>query len=131
MHELGITQNIMEIVQDEAGRAGLDRVTCVKLRVGRLTAIVPDAMDFCFGILKKGTIAEEATLVITEVPLRASCTDCGEDFTVEAFSMVCPRCGGRSLTILSGRELEIESIEGEQEDESDGDQSPAKNPEGQ
>ena len=46
MHELGITQNIMEIVEDEAGRAGLDRVTCVKLRIGRLTAIVPEALDF-------------------------------------------------------------------------------------
>ena len=75
MHELGITRNIVSIV---AERAAGRRVTKVVVEIGKLSAILPDAVEFCFDVCAKSTPLEGATLEIVEVMADASCRDCGE-----------------------------------------------------
>ena len=107
MHELAITQSVVDTVADRAaGRP----VRSVRLRVGALTAVVPEAMRFCFDLLVEGTPAEGARLDIEQPPGEAHCRSCGTDFHVPDHLLLC-RCGSADVLVLSGRELSIVSME--------------------
>ncbi len=107
MHELGVTQEILAIVE---ARAKGRRVTRVSIEIGKLCAILPDAVRFCFEICREGTVAEAATLEIREVPGRARCRGCAEELLLEVPFGRC-RCGGSDLEWLSGEELKIKEME--------------------
>jgi hydrogenase nickel incorporation protein HypA/HybF len=107
MHEMSITRNIVAIVSEHAGRR---RVTRVRLEVGALAAVVPEALLFCFDVASAGTVLEGATLEIIAVPGRALCRECGAENAVEGLVARCT-CGSRRLTRLSGEELSIKDME--------------------
>jgi len=111
VHEFGVAQSLLEIVEQEARPYGGARVTRVQLRIGQLSAVVPDALRFAFEAITRGGIAEGASLEIEEVPLKIRCHQCAEEFTVENPFMVCPRCEGVDVEMIAGRELEIRSME--------------------
>ncbi|MBW2039741.1 MAG: hydrogenase maturation nickel metallochaperone HypA [Deltaproteobacteria bacterium] len=111
MHELAIAQSLLEIVEQEALPYSGARVTRVKLLIGKLSGVVPDALRFAFEVISQGGIAEGASLDIQEVPLRLRCHQCGEVFVVDDPFMTCPRCEGPEVEMVSGRELEIRSME--------------------
>ncbi len=120
MHEMGIAMQVMEIaidsIPEEMGDARVERVN---LKVGRLAAVVPDSLRFCFDIITKDTRISGAELNIEEVPVVAKCNDCHEEFTIDGPAFSCTECGGGSIEIISGRELDIASIEiAEDEDSS-------------
>lgn len=107
MHEMAITQSVVDAVCERAG----DRsVHSIRLQVGRLCAVVPDAMQFCFELVTEGTVAEGARLDIEEPPGRAHCRGCGTDFSLQDLILLCP-CGSADVEVLSGRELRIMSME--------------------
>ena len=107
MHELGITHQIVEIVCDRAGDATVRRVV---LEVGKLTAVMPDALRFCFDVCSQGTVAEGATLDIMETPGRARCRACANELTLERPFGRCA-CGSSELEWLAGDELKIKEME--------------------
>jgi hydrogenase nickel incorporation protein HypA/HybF len=107
MHELGITQEIVAIVSEHARGA---RVTRVVLEIGKLSAILPDAVRFCFDLCSAGTAAEGAQLEIVETPGRARCRECGAGVTLERPFGRCG-CGCTDLEWLSGEELKIKEME--------------------
>lgn len=113
MHELSICHGILEVATGalEALAPPLPRVERVTVRVGRLTAVVPDSLRHYFGLLTPGTPIEGATLDIEEVPVRARCDDCGALFEIAVLSFTCPGCGSGFVDLLSGRELEVVSLE--------------------
>lgn len=107
MHELSITQSIVDLACERAaGRP----VRSVRVRAGRLTAIVADSMLFCFDLVTAGTVAEGATLEIEQPPGRAHCRSCGADFDVADLILLCP-CGSADVQVTAGRELSIVSME--------------------
>lgn len=106
MHELGITRNIVSIVSEQAQGAN---VTDVTVEIGKLSGIVPDAVRFCFEIVRQGTPLEGATLHIREVPGQASCHTCGMTFPLEEVYHSCP-CGSQHITCVSGEELNIKDM---------------------
>jgi hydrogenase nickel incorporation protein HypA/HybF len=118
MHELAIAQSLLEIVEHEARPYEGARVKRIFLRIGKLSAVVPDALRFAFDAITHGGMVEGAALEIEEVPLSIRCHACREDFMVEDPFMICPHCGGGDVEMISGRELEIRSMEIE-----DGDQT--------
>lgn len=111
MHELSVAQGLLDIIEQEARPYPGARVTRVHLRIGALSAVVPDALRFAFQAVTRGGIAEGASLEIEEVPLRIRCRQCAEEFTVEDPFMTCPRCEGFDVEMVSGREMHIESME--------------------
>ncbi len=119
MHELAVAQSLVEIVEQEARPYGGARVTRIWLRIGRLSAVVPDALRFAFDVITRGGIAEGALLEIEEVPLRIRCHQCREVFVAEDPFMICPRCEGVDVEMVSGRELEIRSMEIDDGDKAD------------
>ncbi|MBN1576047.1 MAG: hydrogenase maturation nickel metallochaperone HypA [Chitinispirillaceae bacterium] len=113
MHELSIVEGLIDIIRETAQTHGLNRVEKVTLRIGAMRQIVPDALNFAFEVLGKGTIAEGAEVVITVVPTKARCGECGSEFTVDDCCFICTSCGSGGVVVTEGKELYIDSIEGE------------------
>ena len=113
MHELSIVEGLMGIIKETAQEHGLARVTRVKLRIGEMRQVVPDALRFAFEVTGKDTVAEGADIVITDVPTKAHCNECGADFSVEEFCFVCSACGSSRIIVTEGKELYIDSLEGD------------------
>ena len=111
MHELGITQQVVEIT---CRRAEGRRVLRVVLEVGALTAVLPDAMRFCFDLCCEDTLADGAELKIVEIPARARCRSCQTEITRDRPFGMC-ECGSCDLEWLSGEELRVREIELETE----------------
>ena len=111
MHEFSIATRLLELVEEQARRAGARRVASVKVVVGKLSGVVPELLREAFEFCSKGTLAEGAELVIEEPPLRCRCRACGAEYEPEAFSLKCPNCGAADFEITSGRELLLESLE--------------------
>ncbi len=111
MHELSMAQNIIEIVERHVPRESAADVAAIRLRIGELSGIVPESLDFCFSALVRETALAEARLEIERIPIRARCIDCLAEFGVEESRFLCPSCSGGALEILSGRDLHVVDIE--------------------
>jgi hydrogenase nickel incorporation protein HypA/HybF len=111
MHELGIAQNILEIVQQSVPEDRAAAVRSIRIRVGQLSGVVPDSLDFCFSVIVGETGMRQASLAIEHVPTVSKCRDCGHSFSVEDFLFCCPACSSASVEVVSGRELEVLEIE--------------------
>lgn len=107
MHELAIAEQVIASVLE---RIGERRVTVVRLRVGKLSAVVPDALMFCFELAAAGTTLEGAALEVEEEPGRALCRTCGEQFLLRDLILLCV-CGSADVEVLTGRELQVTSVE--------------------
>jgi len=112
MHEMGIALQIAEIAKQAVPKdvKGI-KIEAVNLRVGKLTAIVPASMKFCFEIVSKDTVLEGAKLNIEEVPIVAVCQECYAETTIDEAKFLCGKCNSGKLDIISGRELTVSSIE--------------------
>ncbi len=112
MHEMGIAMQIIEIAKASVpeGMASA-RIERINLKVGKLAAVVPDSLRFCFGIAAKGTRLDGAQLHIEEVPIVALCKVCNTRWTISEPVFTCRNCQNGSVELLSGRELEIDTIE--------------------
>ena len=120
MHELSITQGILEIVQHHATRVGARRVTQIRLVVGGFTGFVPDSIQFYFDLLSQGTLAEGAELVIERRPGQIRCASCGRIYEpLDGQFWICPVCHAWGGEVLTGKELYVESIEVTREDHGD------------
>ena len=107
MHELSIAQSVVDAVVERAdGR----QVLRVRLQVGRLSGVFPDALRFSFELVTEGTGAQGATLEIDEPQGRAICRSCAADLTLRDLVLLC-ECGSADIEVVSGRELLISSME--------------------
>jgi hydrogenase nickel incorporation protein HypA/HybF len=108
MHEMSITQGVVDICESHA-KGG--RVTSVTLEIGELSGVVPDAIEFCFDACTRGTPLEGARLLIERIPARGRCHECGDEFALAAYFDPCPACGAYGVYLLSGEELRVKELE--------------------
>lgn len=111
MHEMSIALAVVDQVEGATRPAGADAVRSVRLQVGELAGVVPDALTFSFELACAGTVLEGAELVMEPVPARARCGPCAKSWSVGMPpQLTCPDCGGATDGLLSGRELQIVSV---------------------
>jgi hydrogenase nickel incorporation protein HypA/HybF len=110
MHEMSIVAGILDIAENEARTAGAKVINTVEIEVGRLSGVEIDALEFCFGVARQGTLAADAELVIHDIPGVGFCPDCDKDVEVEFFMAVCPECEQAMVDIRQGRELRVRAI---------------------
>lgn len=112
MHEMGIAMEIVEIagasLPAEVTGAKVEKVN---LRIGKLAAVVPDSLRFCFEVITKDTPFAGSALHIEDVPVVVKCRSCRKEWTVDGPDFRCKTCQSSEVDILSGREIEILSLE--------------------
>lgn len=111
MHEMAVTQSILDIVLKHAQQAGASRVLQIHLVIGEMTGFVDDSIQFYFDFLSQNTIAEGAELVFDRRPALYRCRACGAHFHPEGFAWACPECEAFEFEVVSGREFRVDSIQ--------------------
>jgi len=115
MHEMGIALEIIKIaINSIPANLKNPRVERINLKVGKLAAVVPGSLEFCFEVASRDTPLEGALLHIEEIPVTARCKRCGYFWTAIKPVFICEKCDSGSVDLLSGRELDIVSIEVEE-----------------
>jgi hydrogenase nickel incorporation protein HypA/HybF len=111
MHEVGIVQSTLAMAERHARNAGGSAISSLLLRVGDMTGVVPEAIEHAFDVLKIGTLAENASLVIERVGGIGWCEGCSLEFSADGWIAICPRCAVPTGDLRSGLELELVSLE--------------------
>jgi hydrogenase nickel incorporation protein HypA/HybF len=111
MHELPITQGILDLVLEHARRAAAAAVTDVHLVIGELSSVVDDSVQFYWDIISADTPAAGATLHFRRVPLQFECRDCNALFAPEGTDFTCPACRGPRVVVATGDDLRVEAID--------------------
>jgi hydrogenase nickel incorporation protein HypA/HybF len=111
MHEMALAESMLEIVEATARRHRAERVLAVRLEIGALAQVEPEALKFCFDAVTRGSLAERARLEIETAPGAAWCLPCGETVALAALGAPCPRCGGYQLAVSQGEAMRLMDIE--------------------
>jgi hydrogenase nickel incorporation protein HypA/HybF len=112
MHELPITQGILQVALDTAQQNSAQSITDICLVIGAMSSIVDDSVQFYFDILSRETAAAGARLHFRRIPATATCWHCQHQFEViPPLAAECPVCGSAQLQVTGGREFYVESIE--------------------
>jgi hydrogenase nickel incorporation protein HypA/HybF len=110
MHELSVTESILEIALRHGREAGAARVTELFLVVGELSTIVDDSVQFYWDIISEGTPAGGSTLHFRRIPGQLRCRACGHTYSPR-HDLPCPACGGVEIEVIAGEEFFLEAIE--------------------
>jgi len=111
VHELAVTQSMLNLALEHAEQAGARHITVINLVIGQMSSIVDDCVQFYFDFVSKGTIAEGAVLSFERVASCLRCRSCGEEFVLDGHDWACPACGALGGEVIAGREFYMDSIE--------------------
>ncbi|MCG8632823.1 MAG: hydrogenase maturation nickel metallochaperone HypA [Desulfobacterales bacterium] len=112
MHEMGIAEQLVRIALDAIPEDMENpRVEVLNLRIGKLASVVEHSLTFCLEIVTKDTPLENVKLVIEDVPVKIRCLACKKEWEVDTPMFKCPDCEDTEVKMLSGREIEISSME--------------------
>jgi len=112
VHELSIALSIVEGAEEELQRQGGGRVSAVYLKLGPLSGVVREALQFSYDLACEGTSLEGSSLVIEEMPIRIHCETCGgEGDPVSGQCLHCARCGNSRCRVVAGDELDFTALE--------------------
>lgn len=113
MHELGIMKNVLEVALEFGEQQNVQKILAVNLEVGALSDIVPEFAQMFFELISKGTIAENAKIVIEKIPARIKCRSCGAVIEMDIRNLLyaCDQCESQSIELISGREFRVVSLE--------------------
>jgi hydrogenase nickel incorporation protein HypA/HybF len=110
MHEMSLTQSILDIIEEHSSRHGFTKVNSVRLSFGKISSIEPQALEFAFEVLSEGTLAQGARMVFDILPVSIYCMHCEQTSELTSYAAQCPRCGGAEVVLQGGTE-ELKLIE--------------------
>lgn len=113
MHELSLVQEVIRILEKSAAENNISNIKKIKIVVGKLVAVLPEAMQFCFNALAKEPPFVNARLEIEEIDTLGRCNGCGSEFIIDHNQFCCPGCGSPSINISAGNEFFVDYYEGE------------------
>jgi len=116
MHELAVTESILNIAIEHAKQANASRVTDVNIVLGNLSTIVDDSVQFYWDIISEGTMCAGSALHFERRPAKLACLACGNRYTLEGELELCPQCGSAQVKVISGEEFWLDSIEIEKQE---------------
>lgn len=111
MHEMAVTQSILDIAIKHAQQARASRILQINLVIGEMSGVVDDSVQFYFDFLSQDTLAQGARLVFERRPTVYHCRKCGTTFHPAGFDWACPACDALDFEVVSGREFQVQSIE--------------------
>jgi len=111
MHELSVTESILEIAVRHGQNSGAARITNLYLVIGQLSSIIDDSVQFYWDIVSKDTLAENAKLHFRRIPTQLRCLDCNQEFAPVKEDFACPECGSIRVKVSAGEEFFLEAID--------------------
>ena len=111
MHEMSIAQSLIEIIEEEMQKYDARILRSVRINIGQMSAIVPNALSFCFEVITAGTELEGARLIMDIIPLKGCCHACEGEFEIKDYAFICPACGSTKIETIEGQNLSIVEIE--------------------
>ncbi|MCB2202701.1 hydrogenase maturation nickel metallochaperone HypA [bacterium] len=111
MHELSVTESVLEIACKHAEQAQAKQVTDIHLVIGKLSSIVDDSVQFYWDVISKGTVCENATLHFKRIPAELVCLDCDTHYILEDELTPCPNCQSARIRVVAGDEFNLDSID--------------------
>ncbi len=111
MHELGVTENIVNIALTKAEEVQAKKILKISIVIGELSGFVPECIEFYFESLSKETIAMGAKLDFNIIPSRFRCRDCSAISSPEGMLWTCPSCHSQSMEVIGGQEFYIKDLE--------------------
>jgi hydrogenase nickel incorporation protein HypA/HybF len=111
MHEMALTENLVDLIEDEGRKQGFARVSVIRLEIGALGHVDPEAIRFCFDAVARGAIMEGARLEIIAVPGEGWCFDCGKKVAMFERFGPCPECGRHHVQVIAGQEMRVKELE--------------------
>lgn len=111
MHELSVTEGILKICLDEGEKNKIQKINKINIVVGELTDLIPSCITYYFNIVSKGTIAEEAEIVINKSSVVIKCFNCGFEGQLAKGKYLCPKCNSDDYKITKGKEFYIDTME--------------------
>lgn len=116
MHEMSLMSELFSIIQEYVSEYHLSKVSKVVLRIGEMTCVEDSALKYAFRLFARGTEVEGAELVLKRIGAVCECQVCSEKYKVTYTDKYCPICGNYNYNLISGDELLLESLEGEEEE---------------
>ncbi len=104
-------QSTLEMAEQRARAVGANQIHEIRVRVGQMTGVVPEALEHAFVVLREGTLAEKAQLAVEYVPAICWCDPCQKEFQSPELYSECPECGTASYDVRGGMEMELISLE--------------------
>lgn len=111
MHELAITQSILDIARKAAQEHNVTRVREIRIKLGEYSGVVPQCVQYYFDVISQGTVAQGAELKMERLPILMRCHQCQWEGQIDKHHIQCPACGSTQLKLLQGREFYVESLE--------------------
>lgn len=111
MHELSLAEALIELVEDEGRKCACSHVRTVRVEIGELAAVEPEAMRFCFDAVSRGTLADGAALDIVCVAGSGWCPDCAKTVAIHERPAECPDCGSFRVEVTSGGAMRLKELE--------------------
>ena len=111
MHEVSLAESIIELIEQAALREGFALVRMVRLEIGELACVAPDALETAFAAACRDTCAEQARIEIETVAGEGECPDCGIRAAMPSLYELCPQCGERPLRVIRGTELRVSTLD--------------------
>ncbi len=111
MHEIGIMEQTLEIAIQNAKAQNANKIKKMSIDIGKMSGVVPEALKFAFDVVSKNTIAENADLIINDIPVVCYCDSCQQNFSPQEWFFECPNCLQFSNNIIQGKEMKLVSIE--------------------
>jgi hydrogenase nickel incorporation protein HypA/HybF len=111
MHELSIAQDILSVIRQYVPQEETSNIENVKVRIGDMSGVVAESLEFCFQAITSGTEFENANLVIEKIPFILKCNLCGKESSNEYGIRVCPDCSSTDTKVISGLEMQVTEVE--------------------
>lgn len=111
MHEMALAESVLEVIEDYAARERFRSVKSVRLEIGELAGVEPEAIAFCFDAVTRGSVAEGARLEIVAVAGEGWCMPCASEVPLHARYDPCPRCGAYGVHPRGGTEMRLAELD--------------------
>lgn len=111
MHEMSLAEGVLQLIEEAAANQGFSRVRTVWLEIGELAGTEKDALRFCFDVVTRDSLAEQARLEIVDLPGQGWCMHCAGTVHLARLFDACPQCGSHQVQVTGGNEMRVRELE--------------------
>jgi len=110
VHELSLCDDLLSQVVTIAAQNNAQSVESITVQIGELSGVEPILLESAFDLIKVGSIAEQAQLIIQSSPVTVFCRECGAESEVPVNKLLCYACQSHETDVIKGNELILASV---------------------